>query len=72
MLMLNRTGRTLIAGAMAAGMLSMLAGCGDPPRTTSTTYDQTTTSSPPMRAPAMPVPVPGSVTTQTTHTQTLP
>ncbi len=67
----NRAVRQIAAMVALGGALGLMAGCDDPPQTTSSSYEQTTTttSSPPM-APA--AAVPGTVTTQTTHTQTLP
>jgi uncharacterized lipoprotein YajG len=60
----------MTAMAVLAGALGMMAGCSDPPQTTTTSYEQTTTSTAPA---ALPVPgMPGTVTTKTTNTQTMP
>lgn len=72
----NKTLRLTLAASMVGGM-ALLAGCSSPPppQTTSTTTEETTTSQTPAPAPAMqPAPMampgaPGTVTTQTTHSQ---
>jgi hypothetical protein len=69
--------KALATVAMLSGA-ALLAGCSDaPPPTTSTTTNETTTQTTPAPAP-MPAPAPvimgtpGSVTTQTTHSQSVP
>jgi hypothetical protein len=62
---------TLIRTATTLAMLGGLAACADPTTTTTTTEATTTTqipASPPVLTPGMP----GTVTTQTTHEQTVP
>jgi multidrug efflux pump subunit AcrA (membrane-fusion protein) len=68
----NRAVRQIAAMVALGGVLGLMAGCDDPPQTTSSSYEQTTTTttSPPPMAPV--AAAPGTVTTQTTHTQTLP
>jgi hypothetical protein len=68
--------RMLLCGAMLATALP-LAGCGSSPPVTNSTTTTTEESGPtpaPMQAPIVQAPVvpgaPGTVTTQTTHTQT--
>ena len=64
--------RVVLRGLLTASMIGSmaLAGCSDPPRQTATsTREETTTSVPAMT----PVPgMPGTVTTQTTRSQTTP
>lgn len=65
--------RMLLCGMILAGALP-LAGCGSsPPETqTTTTTEQTGTAPPPPEAPLLAPGTPGTITTQTTHTQTVP
>ena len=66
--------RMLLCGMILAGAFP-LAGCGSsPPETqTTTTTEQTGPApAPPMQAPLLAPGTPGTVTTQTTHTQTVP
>jgi ABC-type glycerol-3-phosphate transport system substrate-binding protein len=75
-----KTTRIALRAAAAAAMIGsglMLAGCGgDPPQTTSSTTEETTTTQAPVPVPQMaPAPMPGApgtVTTQTTHSETMP
>ncbi len=62
--------KKILCGITAIAGLALLAGCGDPPQTTSTTTEQTTVApmSAPMPAPMMPG-TPGTTTTTTTHAQ---
>jgi uncharacterized lipoprotein YajG len=62
----NSTFHVLRAAAIIGAVIA-LAGCSDPPVTSTTTTSQETTA-----APAMMVPVPSTVTTRTTNTQTMP
>jgi hypothetical protein len=62
-----------LMGVVVISGLASLAACGDsppPPQTSSTTKKKTTTAPPP--APVMVPGAPGTVTTQTTHSQTMP
>lgn len=62
-----------LMGVVAISGLASLAACGDsppPPQTTSTTTEETTTA--PAPAPMMVPGAPGTVTTQTTHSQSMP
>jgi len=68
---------TLMAVALVGG-IAALAACSDsnPPQTTSTTTEETTTAQVPVQtitpAPVLVPGTPGTVTTQTTHSETMP
>jgi hypothetical protein len=69
--------RTLMAVALVGGV-GTLAACSDatPSQMTATTTEETTTSQAPMQTPT-PAPMlvpgtPGTVTTRTTHSETVP
>jgi hypothetical protein len=64
---------TIIRAAAALALFGAagLAGCSDP-TTTTTTTEATTTTQIPAAAPVLTPGMPGTVTTQTTHAQTVP
>lgn len=64
-----------LMGLVVIGGVASLAACADnppPPQTTSTTTEETTSAPAPTPAPMMVPGAPGTVTTQTTHSQTMP
>jgi ABC-type glycerol-3-phosphate transport system substrate-binding protein len=62
---------TMIRAATVLAVLGGLAACSDP-TTTTTTTEATTTTQMPGPAPVLTPGMPGTVTTQTTHEQTVP